>query len=48
MDIPGDRAALQLDQLLALVFRRPGVLFSFVVAEIVNYAMRIYYYRRGF
>lgn len=24
------------------------VLFSFVVAEIVNYAMRIYYYRRGF
>ncbi len=24
------------------------VLFSFVVAEIVNYAMRIFYYRRGF
>jgi hypothetical protein len=24
------------------------VLFSFVVAEIANYAMRIYYYRRGF
>jgi hypothetical protein len=24
------------------------VLFSFVVAEVVNYAMRIYYYRRGF
>jgi hypothetical protein len=24
------------------------VLFSFVVAEIVNYAMRVYYYRRGF
>ena len=24
------------------------VLFSFVVAEIVNYALRIYYYRRGF
>jgi len=24
------------------------VLLSFVVAEIVNYAMRIYYYRRGF
>ena len=24
------------------------VLSSFVVAEIVNYAMRIYYYRRGF
>lgn len=24
------------------------VLFSFVIAEIVNYAMRIYYYRRGF
>ena len=24
------------------------VLFSFVVAEIVNYSMRIYYYRRGF
>ncbi len=24
------------------------VLLSFVIAEIVNYAMRIYYYRRGF
>lgn len=24
------------------------VLFAFVVAEIVNYSMRIYYYRRGF
>ncbi len=24
------------------------VLFSFVVAEIVNYSMRIFYYRRGF
>lgn len=24
------------------------VLFSFVLAEIVNYTMRIYYYRRGF
>ena len=24
------------------------VLLSFVIAEIVNYAMRIFYYRRGF
>jgi hypothetical protein len=24
------------------------VLLSFVIAEIANYAMRIYYYRRGF